>query len=102
MWGLETKWKQQCKRGWPETSWFEDGRVIHVGGWGVEWILTEENKLPGSSHVFWRKAKGRVMYKRRPKHTPPPGGWKEQLLRVLHCKDGGAIEAAINLVLLHI
>ena len=50
---LETKWEQQCRRWWPSTSWFEDERGNHMEEWELEWILTEENDIPGSSHVVW-------------------------------------------------
>ena len=79
--------------------WYQ---VTHVEEWEVDWILTEENKLPGSSHMFWRKAKGRLSYTRRRKHPPPPRVWKEQVVRVLNRKAGGDIDGERNLVLLQI
>ena len=42
------------------------------------------------------------MYTSRRKHPLPPRGWKEQLVRVLHSKSGGAPGGARNLVLLNI
>ena len=68
VWGLDTKWKQQFKRWCPDTSWFYDERGTHMEEWEVECILTEENELPGSSYLFWRKTKGNVMYTSRREH----------------------------------
>ena len=68
----------------------------------MEWILTENSELPESSHVFWKKAKRRVMYKSRRKHLQPPRVWKGQVVRVLHGKSGGEMDGARNLVLLYI
>ena len=68
----------------------------------VEWTLTEDNEIPGSSHMFWRKVKGGVIYKSRRKHSTPPRVWREQVVRVLHQKAVDATDGARNLVLLHI
>ena len=51
--------------------------------------------------MLWRKAERRAMNTSRRKHPPPTRGRKEQVVRVLHRKEGGAIDEAINLVLLH-
>ena len=67
--------------------------------WLVEWILTEDNELPGSSQVFWRKPKGRVVYTIRRKHPPHQRVWKEKLVRVLHHKAVGVTDRTRNVLL---
>ena len=62
VWLSGTKWKHQCKRWWPETSWYDGGRGMYLEEWEVEWILIEKSKIPESSHVLWRKIKERVLY----------------------------------------
>ena len=74
---------------WPETSWFEDERVTCMEECEVEWILTEDNELPGPSHVLWKKGKGRVIYPSRQKNPQPPRVWKYKVVKVLHLKAGG-------------
>ena len=94
VWGLDMKWKLQCKMWWTKTFWFEDERGNHIGELEVEWILTEDNYFPGLSHMFWRKSNGRVIYTSRLEHPPPPRIRKEQVVMVLHRKSGVAKDGA--------
>ena len=63
--------------------------------------LIEENELPGSYNLFWRKEKLRVVYTSRQKTLPPTRIWKEQVVRVLHRKVVSTTYGARNLVLKH-
>ena len=68
----------------------------------LDWILTEDGQIPEASHVFWKKAKGGVLYVIRQKHPPPLKGWKGQVVKFLHSKSGGATDGSRNLVVMHI
>ena len=63
--------------------------------------MAEKSELKESSHVLWRKYKGRVLYTSGQKHIHPPRGWKGQVVRVLNGKAGGAADGARNSVLLN-
>ena len=51
--------------------------------------MTDERQLPEASHVFWKKAKGKVLYVSGRKHPLYLKDWKGQVVRVLHKKAGG-------------
>ena len=55
-------------------------------------MLTETDLLPKSKHAFWNMAEGSVLYVGGKKPGSSPKGWRGQVLRVLHCKEGGATD----------
>ena len=62
--------------------------------------MTESHQLPDLTHPFWNRAKFIVLYVVEKRLQPCPKGWRGQVVRVLHCKAGGATCGAQNAMLL--
>ena len=101
VWISSEKCQCQCKQWWTDTPCNYGGRGNHVEELEVDWILTEEGKIPEALHLFCKKAKGRVLYVIRQKNPLPSKGRKGKLVRVLHGKAGGEMDRARNLLVMH-
>ena len=76
--GLMTQWKRQCNSLWTEKYWYDSGRGMHLKEWKVDLISTKKSELQESSHVLWRKVKGRVLYTNGQKISCHQGGGKNK------------------------
>ena len=52
--------------------------------WEVDWVLTKEGKPTGMNHLFWKIAKGSVLYFVGKKNLTYLKGLISQVVRVLH------------------
>ena len=59
-------------------------------------MLLEAGLLQDRRHTSWNMAKGSILYVGGKKPGPCPKGWRGKVLRVLHCKAGGATYGAHN------
>ena len=93
-------WRCQFIRWCPDTPWYNKYGEGNEKCWGSDWVLMEDNLVPGPKHAFWKMLKGSILYVGGNKPGPFSKGWMGQVVQVIHRKSGGSTDGTQTVMLL--